>query len=125
MHCEIEVEDEAYTLDMVIYPTDGGLPVVVEADGPHHFFRNAPEEAMGFTVFKHRLLEGRRDRWRAVVSVPQAEWLRAKESRPAAGADGAVGQEAEGCGAGLGGRDGGAAGSLVKGKEECGDVRFL
>ncbi len=85
LHCEIEVEDEAYTLDMVIYPTDGGLPVVVEADGPHHFFRNAPEEAMGFTVFKHRLLEGRRDRWRAVVSVPQAEWLRAKEADPRRG----------------------------------------
>lgn len=83
--CEIEVEDEAYTLDMVIYPGDGGLPIVVEADGPHHFFRNAPGEAMGFTVFKHRLLETRRDRWRAVVSVPQAEWHRAKESDPRRG----------------------------------------
>lgn len=80
LRCDIEVEDEAYTLDMVIYPEDGGLPVVVEADGPHHFFRNQPDEAMGFTVFKHRLLEGRADRWRAVVSVPQAEWQRAKEN---------------------------------------------
>ena len=80
LRCDIEVEDEAYTLDMVMYPTDGGLPVVVEADGPHHFFRNQPDEAMGFTVFKHRLLQGRSDRWRAVVSVSQAEWQRAKES---------------------------------------------
>ena len=85
LRCDIEVEDEAYTLDMVIYPEDGGLPVVVEADGPHHFFRNQPEEAMGFTVFKHRLLEGKADRWRAVVSVPQAEWQRAKETDPRRG----------------------------------------
>jgi hypothetical protein len=71
-----QVEDEAYTLDLVIQPGDGGLPVAVEVDGPHHFFRNHPEEPMGFTKFKHRMLTAQTDRWRSVVSVSRPEWTR-------------------------------------------------
>jgi hypothetical protein len=79
--CEMEVEDGPYTLDTVIYPDDGGLPIVLEVDGPSHFFRNHQDEPTGSTIFKHRLLAARRDRWRGVVSVSSAEWEQAAETK--------------------------------------------
>jgi hypothetical protein len=74
LECESEVKDEAYTLDIVIRPPDGGLPVVMEVDGPYHFYKNRDSEPMGFTVFKHRMLTFRADRWRALISLPHHEW---------------------------------------------------
>ena len=57
-----------------------GGGVVVEADGPSHFFRNLPGRPTGATLSKRRLL--RSLGWE-VVSVPYFEWrvLRGKQEQ--------------------------------------------
>lgn len=75
------MEDDGYVLDIVVKPSQPGLlPVVLEVDGPHHFFRNEPRCPMGFTRFKHNMLTACKRQWAAVASVSQLEWMGCKDS---------------------------------------------
>ena len=70
-----------FSLDVVLEPEPGALrPVVLEVDGPTHYFADDPGVFMGDTVFKQRLLaaeraeDGSGPRWGAVLSVALWEW---------------------------------------------------
>jgi hypothetical protein len=53
---EVVLSDGVVSLDMVIMLREGRR-VGVEVDGPFHFFVNRPQEAMGHTLLKRRLLD--------------------------------------------------------------------
>ena len=65
---ENEVEVGGFSCDIVI---QSDPVVIVEVDGPSHFFRNLPREPLGTTVFKARLLAAQGT---ALVSVPYFDW---------------------------------------------------
>ena len=81
---EVEAGDGGvFSLDVVLEPVDSPpgsrRPVVLEVDGPTHYFADDPATATGDTVFKQRLLQlerdaGGRPKWAAVVSLTLWEW---------------------------------------------------
>jgi hypothetical protein len=52
----------------------GVLPIVVEVDGPSHYYINDPQTMTGTSRLKHRLLTSQRHRYAAVVSISLHEW---------------------------------------------------
>ena len=71
---ENEVEVGGFSCDIVI---QSDPVMVVEVDGPSHFFRNLPREPLGTTVFKARLLAAQGT---ALFSVPYFDWGAQKNS---------------------------------------------
>lgn len=78
-----------FSLDVVLEPEPGASrPVVLEVDGPTHYFADDPGVFTGDTVFKQRLLAAERaeedgggPRWGAVLSVALWEWQSAGPRR--------------------------------------------
>lgn len=72
---ETEVLDGPFTLDFVVRGVAPGvLPVVIEVDGPSHFFVNRESEPTGTSEFKYRLLEAHRVNWQGVLQITAADW---------------------------------------------------
>lgn len=77
MDFEDEVMDGPFMLDFVVHPQVAGvLPVVIEVDGPSHFYVNREEEPTGTSEFKYRLLEAHRKNWAGLVCINGIEWYR-------------------------------------------------
>jgi hypothetical protein len=70
---EVTMGGGIVSVDMVVL-LEGGRKVVVEVDGPLHFFVNRPEEPTGYTKLKRRLLDvlkahGELQGWVSVVDA--------------------------------------------------------
>ena len=85
---EQEDSDGVFSLDIVLVPSSkqssskkkAVLPVVMEVDGPTHYFMNEPTMLTGDTVFKRRMLmepAKQQLRWGAVLSLTLWEWQEA------------------------------------------------
>ncbi|TFJ82533.1 hypothetical protein NSK_006163 [Nannochloropsis salina CCMP1776] len=82
-----EVDDGVYVQDIVLMPKAAGvsgakpslpppLPVIVEVDGPPHFFNNVPRRSRGDHKLKARILEAQTGKKNGgVVSVTWWEWV--------------------------------------------------
>lgn len=80
---EEEVDDGVFYFDMLLHcrrPSGlagkDALPLVVEVDGPPHYFANLPQVALQDTEFKRSIVRAQTDKYRGLVPVPYYHWRR-------------------------------------------------